>query len=63
MILHFESNLQFQIDAISSVIHLFDGQPKDGGHIGFFAPEELIKNAAKAVKKVASVSAPSISST
>ena len=40
MILQFEPNLQFQLDAINSVIRLFDGQPKDNGETDFFIPEE-----------------------
>ncbi|RNC64471.1 DEAD/DEAH box helicase family protein [Proteiniphilum sp. X52] len=40
MILHFEPNLQFQLDAINSVIRLFDGQPKNNGEADFFVPEE-----------------------
>jgi type III restriction enzyme len=40
MILHFEPNLQFQLEAINSVVRLFDGQPKDDGDTDFFVPEE-----------------------
>lgn len=40
MILHFEPNLQFQLDAINSVIRLFDGQPNDDGDTNFSVPEE-----------------------
>jgi type III restriction enzyme len=40
MILQFEPYLQFQLDAINSVIRLFDGQPKDNGETDFFIPEE-----------------------
>ena len=40
MILHFEPDLQFQLDAINSVIRLFDGQPKDVGEIQFIVQEE-----------------------
>ncbi len=40
MILQFEPNLQFQLDAINSVIRLFDGQPKDNGETDFFIQEE-----------------------
>lgn len=40
MILHFEPNLQFQLDAINSVIRLFDGQPNDDGNTDFSVPEE-----------------------
>lgn len=40
MILHFEPNLQFQLDAINSVVRLFDGQPKDNGEADFFVQEE-----------------------
>ncbi len=40
MILHFEPNLQFQLNAINSVVRLFDGQPKDDGDTDFFVPEE-----------------------
>ena len=40
MILHFEPDLQFQLDAINSVIRLFDGQPKDDGESEFFVQEE-----------------------
>ncbi len=40
MILQFEPNLQFQLDAINSVIRLFDEQPKDNGETDFFIQEE-----------------------
>ena len=40
MILHFEPNLQFQLDAINSVVRLFDGQPNDDGDTDFSVPEE-----------------------
>lgn len=40
MILHFEPNLQFQLDAINSVVRLFDGQPNDDGETDFSVPEE-----------------------
>lgn len=40
MILYFEPDLQFQLDAINSVIRLFDGQPKDNGEADFFVQEE-----------------------
>lgn len=40
MILHFEPNLQFQLDAINSVVRLFDGQPNDDGDTNFSVPEE-----------------------
>ena len=40
MILHFEPNLQFQLNAINSVIRLFDGQPNGDGDTDFFVPEE-----------------------
>lgn len=40
MILHFEPNLQFQLDAINSVVRLFDGQPNDDGDADFSVPEE-----------------------
>ncbi len=40
MILQFEPNLQFQLDAINSVVRLFDGQPKDDGETDFFVKEE-----------------------
>lgn len=40
MILHFEPNLQFQLDAINSVVRLFDGQPKENGETDFVISEE-----------------------
>lgn len=40
MILHFEPNLQFQLNAINSVVRLFDGQPNGDGETDFFVPEE-----------------------
>lgn len=40
MILHFEPNLQFQLDAINSVVRLFDGQPSDDGETDFSVQEE-----------------------
>lgn len=40
MILHFEPNLQFQLDAINSVVRLFDGQPNDDGETDFSVLEE-----------------------
>lgn len=44
MILHFEPNLQFQLDAINSVVRLFDGQPNDDGDTDFSVPEEGMLN-------------------
>jgi type III restriction enzyme len=40
MILQFEPNLQFQLDAINSVVRLFEGQPKDDGETDFLVKEE-----------------------
>ncbi len=40
MILHFEPNLQFQLDAINSVVHLFEGQPMEESIMDFNLQEK-----------------------
>jgi type III restriction enzyme len=44
MKLHFESNLQYQLDAISSVIRLFEGQPIDDSTLEFGVKEDNALN-------------------
>jgi len=44
MKLHFEPNLQYQLDAISSVIRLFEGQPIDDTTLEFGIKEDNILN-------------------
>ncbi|MDD4437671.1 MAG: DEAD/DEAH box helicase family protein [Tissierellia bacterium] len=40
MILHFEPNLQFQLDAINSVVRLFEGQPMEQSAMDFDLQEK-----------------------
>ena len=55
----FDSQQQYQLDAISAVVELFEGQPADAGameaklQIDFFSKTEetLIKNLDKYIKK------------
>jgi type III restriction enzyme len=41
--LHFDPNQQFQIDAINSVVEIFEGQPLNGGEFDFLFTDPLFQ--------------------